>query len=152
MGRPRTAKHPKPVEPEDEVQVSPEEEPAAVIEPPSVNQAELVRKAIAAGHEKPATGVPYIKSQFGVDIDPKYYSVAKSQLKKKEAASEAPKAEPAKRGRKPKAFAPVVVHTPATIKSAANGQVDLIQALEAMKPLVASLGKEQAHRLIELLG
>jgi hypothetical protein len=34
----------------------------------------------------------------------------------------------------------------------AKGDGDLIEALEAMKPLVASLGKAQVHRLVDLLG
>jgi hypothetical protein len=37
-------------------------------------------------------------------------------------------------------------------KIEAKGDVDLIEALEAMKPLVASLGAEKVKRLVDLLG
>src|SRR5690606_13940693 len=33
-----------------------------------------------------------------------------------------------------------------------EGEGDLLAALEAMKPLVATLGKEQVHRIVDLLG
>jgi hypothetical protein len=148
---------PKHVEPEDEVQESPEEEPAAVESSNSVNQAELVRKAVAAGHEKPATGVPYIKTQFGVDIDPKYYSVAKSQLKKREAKSSFTP-EPAKRGPKPKAAVPAApkpladgyVAPPEKPKSA--GEPDVLLALEGIKDLVGQFGADKVKRMVDLIG
>lgn len=34
----------------------------------------------------------------------------------------------------------------------ASGETDLLDAMEAMKPLVASLGKEQVKRIVDLLG
>ena len=157
MGRPKKSA-PKHVEPEDESQEAPEEEPAVVLESSgSVNQAELVRKAVAAGHEKPATGVPYIKTQFGADIDPKYYSVAKSQLKKREAKSPATP-EPAKRGPKPKAAAlaapkPLVegyVSPPEKPKAA--GEPDVLLALETVKDLVGQFGADKLKRMVDLLG
>ncbi len=40
----------------------------------------------------------------------------------------------------------------ATPKLAANGELDISSALEALKPLVKELGAEQAKRLIDLLG
>ncbi len=156
MGRPKKSA-PKHVEPEDESQEAPEEEPARTLEPSgSVNQAELVRKAVAAGHEKPATGVPYIKTQFGVDIDPKYYSVAKSQLKKREANSSfAP--EPAKRGPKPKTVAPtapkplVEGYIAPPEKPKAVGEPDLLMALEGVKELVGQYGAERVKKMVNLL-
>ena len=155
MGRPKKS-IPAHIEPEDESQESPEEEPARMLESSgSVNQAELVRKAVAAGHEKPATGVPYIKTQFGVDIDPKYYSVAKSQLKKREAKASIA-AEPAKRGPKPKAAAPRkplvdgYVAPPEKPKSA--GELDVLLALEGVKELVNQFGADRVKRMVDLLG
>jgi hypothetical protein len=138
--------------------VEPEEEPAILLEPgSSVNQAELVRKAVAAGHEKPATGVSYIKNHFGVDIDPKYYSVAKSQLKKREAKSSfAP--EPAKRGPKPRAAAPtaprplVEGYVAPPEKPKAGGEPDLLLALEGVKELVNQFGADRVKRMVDLLG
>jgi len=156
MGRPKKSV-PAHVGPEDESQEAPEEEPARTLEPNgSVNQAELVRKAVAAGYEKPASGVPYIKTQFEVDIDPKYYSVAESQLKKREAKSSfAP--EPAKRGRKPKAAEPVAskplvdgcVAPPEKPKAA--GEPDVLLALEGVKELVQQFGPDRVKKMIDLL-
>jgi hypothetical protein len=156
MGRPKKAV-PQHVEPEDEVQESPEEEAARTLESGgSVNQAELVRKAVAAGHEKPATGVPYIKTQFGVDIDPKYYSVAKSQLKKREAKSSFA-TEPAKRGRKPKAAEPVARkplvegYVAPPEKPKASGEPDVLLALEGVKELVQQFGPDRVKKMVDLL-
>jgi hypothetical protein len=39
-----------------------------------------------------------------------------------------------------------------TAKAAPNGEPDLIEAMEARKPLVASLGAERVKRLVDLLG
>jgi hypothetical protein len=154
MGRPKKSA-PKHVEPEDEVQESPGEEPAVVLESRgSVNQAELVRKAVAAGHEKPASGVPYIKTQFGVDIDPKYYSVAKSQLKKKEAGALASQA---KRGPKPKAAAPAAPkplvdgYLAPPEKPKATGEPDVLLALEGVKELVQQFGPDRVKKMVDLL-
>jgi hypothetical protein len=156
MGRPKKSV-PADIEPEDESQEDREEGPARALESSgSVNQAELVRKAAVAGHEEPATGVPYIKTQFGVDIDPKYYSVAKSQLKKREAKSSfAP--EPAKRGRKPKAAEPVArkplvegyVAPPEKPKAA--GDSDILLALEGVKELVSQFGPDRVKKMVDLL-
>ncbi len=82
-----------------------------------------------------------------------HFSATKSKLKSSEGQGEK-KAAPAKAA--PKAAAksrpePVSERQAATA-SPAGGQGDLLSAIEAMKPLVESLGKEQAHRIIELLG
>jgi hypothetical protein len=42
-----------------------------------------VRAAIAEGVDKPADGVSYVKEKFGVDITAQYFSIIKSQVKKK---------------------------------------------------------------------
>ena len=159
MGRPKKAA-PTPVEPEEESQEVPEDEPEAEKEDEaeepasngrSVNQADLVRKAVAAGHEKPADGVAYIKDEFGVDIDPKYYSVAKSQLKKREAKASF-SAEPAKPGRKPKSPAPVVEgYVAPPEKPKAAGEPDVLLALEGVKELVGQFGAERVKKMVDLL-
>ena len=143
------------VEPEDASQEIPEEEPEAEEEeaetdsPGSINQADLVRKAVAAGHEKPKTGVPYIKQHFGADIDPKYYSVAKSQLKKREAkASFTP--EPAKRGPKPKAPA-IENYVAPPEKPKAAGEPDVLLALEGVKELVQQFGADRVKRMVDII-
>jgi hypothetical protein len=93
--------------------------------------------------------VKYIKATFGLDMDPQYFSAIKSRLKGKEVAPK--KVEQAKRGRKPKAAAPVAAAPPP--KQPANGsQLDLIESLEALKTLVAQLGSDKVKRLVDLLG
>ena len=162
MGRPKKAipSHAE-IEPEELSQDVPEDEPEAEEDDPagpesassgrSLNQADMVRKAVAAGHEKPSSGVPYIKTHFGVDIDPKYYSVAKSHLKKREAkSSSAP--EPTKRGPKPKVNPPTAAPPAPSSKAASNGEPDLIESLETLKPLIAAMGAEKVKRLVDLLG
>ena len=64
----------------------------------------------------------------------------------------APKGKP---GRKPKAAASQGVEgylAPPPKPQAPSEQPDLLAAMEAMKPLVEALGKDKAHRIIDLLG
>lgn len=104
MGRPKKS---APVlhEPEEESQETPDEEPARVLDEDEPDDAaegngtargsktELIRKALEAGYEKPALGVGYIKKEFGVDIDAKYYSIVKGKLGKVAPETEASKAD-----------------------------------------------------------
>ena len=97
----------------------------------------------------------YIKDKFGIDINPQYFSGIKSRTKA--AGGETKKADPApkgKPGRKPKAVAPVAAKAPATAKAtpASNGELDLLESLETLKPLIASMGAEKVKRLVDLLG
>ena len=55
-----------------------------------------------------------------------------------------------RRGRKPKAVEGVL-SAPKRARSS-NDEADLIAAMEALKPLVASLGVDRVKRLTELLG
>jgi hypothetical protein len=157
MARARTAKHPKPVEPEDEVQESPEEEPVAIIEltTPTVSKAEAVRIALSEGLESPGDIHDFIKARFGHDIPNQTISSYKAQEKArqaKKAEAVAPVAEPAKRGRKPKAAVAAPVQPVAAQKPVANGQLDLLDALTAMKPLIAQYGADQVKKMVDLLG
>ena len=102
--------------------------------------------AIAAGFDGPQVGAGYIQSQFGLDVSPEHFSAVKSADKKK-VLTEAPTGKP---GRKPKADVEGYLAPPP--QSAANGETDLLAALEAMKPLVASLGADKVKRLVDLLG
>ena len=110
------------------------------------SKSDAVRMAIAAGFDGPQVGAGYIQSQFGLDISPEHFSAVKAGDKKK-VLTEAPKGKP---GRKPKTAVEGYLAPPP--KPAANGQSELIEALEAMKPLVASLGAEKVKRLVDLLG
>jgi hypothetical protein len=75
MARARTARQPQPVEPEDESQEPPGEEPetpatapkaAAKSRTKSMTKAEAVRQALAAGMDGPQEGTAYIRKEFGL--------------------------------------------------------------------------------------
>jgi hypothetical protein len=96
------------------------------------------------------TEPPYIRKEFGIEIAPQHFSNVKSQLKKRGGGG-APKGKP---GRKPKAAAGASVegYLAPPPKRASSGEPDLLAAMEAMKPLVASLGADKVKRIVDLLG
>lgn len=166
MARKKTAA-PKHVEPEEESQEVPEQEPvftetAAVYArghepvpktlpaPESVSKAEAIRRVMADGIDNPSLGSQEIKKRFGIDVTPQHFSATKAQMKSRE-GSKKPKGRP---GRKPKAASSQAVegYLAPPPKPAPAGGSELLDAMEAMKPLVASLGKEQLHRIVDLLG
>ena len=136
MARVRIAKHPKPADTE------PQEPTQPAVAQERITKSEAVRRAIAAGAEQPADGVPFIKTHFGLDISPTHFSAVKAGDKKKDAAKARP-------GRKPKS---VEGYLAPPAKPRANGEGDLLAAIEAIKPLVASMGADKVKRLADLLG
>jgi hypothetical protein len=110
------------------------------------SKSEAPRLAIAAGCDGTQVGAGYIRGQFGLDISPEHFSAVKSADKRK-LADEEPKGKP---GRRPKA---VVEGYPATSpEPPTNGQANLLAPMEAIRPLVESMGKDQVKRLVALLG
>lgn len=96
-----------------------------------------MRQALAAGMEAPGDIAAFAESNFGVEI-------LKMQASAYRALITSRGNRPARRGRPPKdASHPKIVPT---------GEGHLLDALEAMKPLVASLGVEKVKRLAESLG
>ncbi len=80
-------------------------------------------------------------------MTPQHFSAVKATEKKKAGA---PKA---KRGRKPKAASQAVedyLAPPPTIVP--TGEGDLLDALAAMKPLIAQYGAEKVKKMVDLLG
>jgi hypothetical protein len=153
MGRPKKSV-PKHVEPEHEVQESPEE-PEVVIETTLtsiISKAEAVRAALSAGKESPGDIQEFVLTKFGHDIPKQMISSYKAQEKaKQEKKAAAPKAEPAKRGPKPKA--PLVegyVAPPEKPKVA--GEPDVLLALEGVKELVNQFGADKVKRMVDLIG
>jgi hypothetical protein len=156
MARKAAKAAPKLVEPEDESQEAPEgeteteeqdDEPAAGGK--AMSKAEAIRRALAAGFEGPQEGTAYIRKEFGIEVAPQHFSATKSQLKSRE-GSKKPKGKP---GRKPKAASQGVEgYLAPPQKPEPIGGSDLLDAMEVMKPLVASLGKEQVKRIVDLLG
>jgi hypothetical protein len=138
MARARTAKHPEPVlAPETDTVGNPS---------PAVSKADMVRAALADGMETPTDGLGFIKSKYGVDFPRPMWSSYKAQLRAQEQKKALKRGKP---GRKPKAAVEGYIAPP---KIEVKGDGDLIDALEAMKPLVASLGAEKVKRLVDLLG
>ena len=144
MAKTRTAKHPAPKTAEPEPQ--PEPRPAPKPEPEkAVSKADAVRAALAHGMEKPDDGVAYIKAKFGIDLPKPMWSSYRAQIRARENRSEG---QAPKRGRKTKAVVQGYLVPP---KIVPTGEGDLINVMEAMKPLVASLGAEKVKRIVDLL-
>jgi hypothetical protein len=148
MGRPKQSA-PKHVEPEQEPQVA--EEATGK----TITKAEAVRQALAAGNELPEDGVGYIKRIHGIDMPRQIFSSYKTQEKARQAKqgtqAVAPKDKP---GRNPKEGQGQAIegYLAPPAKPPATGETDLLVAMEAMKPLVASLGADKVKRIVDLLG
>lgn len=129
MARPRTAKHP---EPDISAAPSPEQK---------ITKTQAVRNALADGLEKIDEIIEFAKTRHGLDISRQQASIYKSKEKMKGATG-------AKRGPKPKAAVDGYLAPP---KIEAKGDGDLLDALEALKPLIASLGADKVRRLVDVL-
>ncbi|QDV36351.1 hypothetical protein [Tautonia plasticadhaerens] len=116
------------------------------------NKSQAARAALDAGYEKPGEAVDYIKRSFGIDMNPQHFSAVKSQMKKKEGEGRAAKqAAPARRGRKPK-IEPENGDPAPPPRNEATGEGDLLDTLEALKPLIAQYGADKLKRMVDLLG
>ena len=123
---------------------SPTPEPKPVEESPSegsVSNAQAVRDAMSAGCEKIDDIDAYVRENYGKDIPRQQISAYKSQTLKKSGQV------PGKRGRRPKAAVEGYLAPPVVPK----GDGDLIDALRALKPLVAKVGVDKVKELAELL-
>src|SRR4051794_36800133 len=154
MARKKTAA-PKHVEPEEESQEVPEEEPESEDDEPAasgktMSKTEAIRRAMAAGIETPEDGVDFILKNFGLELSRQHFSATRSKLKSQEVEKK-PKGKP---GRKPKQAPSQAVEgylAPPPKPQAAEGETDLLAAMEAMKPLVAALGADKVKRIADLL-
>jgi hypothetical protein len=141
MARTRNTRNPRTTSPQEEAQATSESQPA---EKP-LTKADAARAALSAGLESPLQAVAYIKDRFGIDMDPQHFSAVKSTLKKKEGRP------PGKPGRKPKS-AGVEGYLAPPRRQPPVGGGDLIDSLEALKPLIAQYGSAKVKRLVDLLG
>jgi hypothetical protein len=151
MGRPKKSV-PAPIEPEEESQVVPDEEPAAVASGKAISGAEAVRQAMADGLDRPGDIADFVSKRFGLSLSKPLVSSYKSQEKARQARKRGrtKASEPANR---PRPKAPLVEgYLAPPPRPAANGETDLLDAMEAMKALVANLGVEKVKRIAELLG
>ncbi|WP_165252191.1 thioesterase [Paludisphaera soli] len=118
----------------------------------AISKAAAVRDALEQGEESPDDGVAYIKKIHGIEISKQMFSSYKTKEKTRQSENQQPAAPKGKPGRKPNGeTAPEPRPAPAA-RPAANGEPDLIEAMEAMQPLVASLGADKVKRIVDLLG
>jgi hypothetical protein len=145
------------VEPEDESQEAPEpaaQETGAQASDKAVSKADAARAALAQGIESPEDAVAFIKKRYGIELGRQHFSSIKSQLKKKEREGGG-KADgrTGRRGRpKGSTVQPAGGYLAPPAKPPADGGADLIDTLEALKPLVAQYGAEKVKRIVDLLG
>ena len=151
MGRPKKSV-PKHVEPEEESQEILEEEPEA--EEKTISKAAAVRDALEQGEESPEDGVAYIEKVHGIEMTRQTFSSYKAQQKARDAKKGASKGKPSRKPRQVAESSQAIdgYLAPPPKPAPSGGQPDLIEAMEAMKPLVASLGAEKVKRLVDLLG
>jgi len=139
MARARTAKYPEPAsEPEGDTVGNPS---------PTVSKADMVRAALAEGMETPNDGLGFIKSKFGVNFPRPMWSPYKAQIRAQEQKKALKRSETS---RKPKG-AESSGSTPRVARKS-DPDVDLLDTMEAMKPLVEKLGAEKVKRIADLLG
>lgn len=123
------------------------ENPVSGSESGTVSKAEAIRRAIADGYDSPDKGTDYIKSTFGIEVSKAHFSANKSKLKSQDGSKSVTTTVKVKRGRKPRIEG--LVAPPAKAISGSEG--DLLAAMEAIKPLVASMGADKVKRLVDLL-
>lgn len=136
MARVRTAKHPKPVEPEDESQEQPEEpETGQETHGKATSKAEAVRMAVAQGVEAPGDIVDFARKRFGVELTKQMASSYKAQAKARESK---------------KLGAPTVTQRSRGGSGGSIVENGLIADIAAVKALVKRLGAEQVKQIVDL--
>lgn len=121
-------------------------EPEIVEEAPAesgadISNAQAVRNAMAEGLDDIDSIDAYLRDNYGKDVPRQQISAYKSQTRRK--AGEAT----TRRGRPPRAAVEGYLAPPTRSKN--DG--DLIETLQALKPLVAKVGVENVKKLAELL-
>jgi len=162
MAKKSTKPAPRYNDPEEENQEAPEDEPAfahdaggpdhasSPAHAGTASKADACRAALAEGITTTEEAVAFARSRYGVEIKPTDFTLYKSKAKRGlgDAAARG------KPGRKPKAAGAAGDGHPAPPRGGsrpAGGQSDLLAAMEAMKPLVDSLGADRVKRIVDLL-
>jgi hypothetical protein len=145
----KTTKAVKQAEPEHVSQEVPEAPSRPSAEPGKtvISKAEAAMAAIAEGVESPTEAAEFIKKTFGIELSPQHFSSIKFQIKKR--GGQLPNG---KRGRRPMATPSVEGYLAPPPKPAAPGGGDLLDSLEALKPLIAEFGADRVKRMVDLLG
>ena len=115
--------------------------------PRKMSKTDAIRAAVAEGHESPGEGVDFIKKHFGLEMSKQHFSATKSKLKKT-GGSQSRKASQAPARKK----AVKVEGYLSPPEQPAGRDGNLLDALEAIKPLIAQHGAESVKRMVDLLG
>ena len=138
-----------PVEPEEESQELPEDDPdgddGSGPAKGKVSKTHAVRVALAEGYENPAEAVKFIRKRFGIEMANQQFSTIKS--KEKKAGVPAAGEEPKSAKRKPAAASPEPAPQAAP---AANTGTDIMDDLTSVKALVRKLGVEKVRKIVDL--
>ena len=114
-----------------------------------ISKTDAIRTAVAEGHESPAAGVDFIKKRFGFELSKQHFSATKSKLK----TSGGGQANESGRATAPSGKRPARVEGYlAPPEQPAGRDGNLLDALEAIKPLIAQHGAESVKRMVDLLG
>jgi hypothetical protein len=144
----------RPLEPEDESQEAPEPEAQerevpreAGGGPRAMSKVDAVRVALTEGIESPEQGTDFIRRRFGIEMGRQHFSATKSQLRNREGGVGSPKGKRAPKGGR----TPASGSSPPTVgRPAAEGSMDMIDDLAAVKSLVKRLGAEQVRKIVDL--
>ena len=154
MGRSHKAKQPllTPTEPEEESQEVSEEESEVKedAKEKGLNKSQSARAAIEAGYEKPVDAVAYIKREFGIDMNPQHFSSIKTGYKKAQGGAKSGKGASSSTPKRRRATPTIDGYVAPPPKQADGG--DLLDTLEALKPLIAQHGPDKLKRMVDLLG
>jgi len=114
-----------------------------------MSKTDAIRAALAEGHESPADGVDFIKTRFGIELSKQHFSATKSKLK----ATGGGQTTEAGRAPAPARKKAVRVEGYLAPPEPPGGRdANLLDALEAIKPLIAQHGAESVKRMVDLLG
>ena len=117
--------------------------------PRKMSKTDAIRAAVAEGHESPADGVDFIKRRFGIELSKQHFSATKSKLKTTGGGQTKEASRATAPARKKAARVEGYLAPP---EQPAGGEGNLLDALEAIKPLIAQHGAESVKRMVDLLG
>ena len=127
--------------------------PAGSAASKSMSKARAARYAIEQGYESPQEAVAFILDELGIEMAPQHFSAVKSQMRKRERDTDEgskPSAGP-RRGRPP-AISSMIANSTRKAGGVGDDELDLLDAMEAIKPLVENLGADRVKRIVDLLG
>lgn len=111
---------------------------------PRISKAEAARRTLAEGITLPREASVHIKQKYGLEISPQQFSAEKSRMKLRSGGLPGGGHS---QGRLEAYTAPATGGS-----GGSNGDPGLLEALEAIKPLIETLGAEKVKRMVDLLG